>query len=230
LLGKINISTNRFKLLLIQIFITLLAIAPVMAHSFTLSDTAKAQIKQKYGQAGLKRVNAWVKLINENQNTNEIKKLRLVTDFFHQNKSISDEDLWKKVNYWATPVELLGMGGGDCEDFVIAKYFTLKEMGVSVKKLRFIYVTSAKLKNPHMILAYYEYPDADPFILDNMTRWILYGSERPDLKPVYSFNGEYLWYIVKSKEKKVGNVSGFSQWQDLKNRMREEQMPKGMIK
>lgn len=202
----------------------------IPAFAFTLPETALNQAQQKYGPQAVERLIEWQNLINDNKNDGELHKLRVVTDFFRQLDSVSDEEMWHQVNYWATPVEFIGKGGGDCEDFAIAKYFTLKAMGVPVSKMRLIYVTSTKLKQPHMVLGYYEAPDADPLVLDNTTKWILYGSERPDLKPVYSFNGVSVWYVKgDGSQKKVTSVQQVSLWQDLIKKMQTEAIPKEMI-
>ena len=43
------------------------------------------------------------------------------------------------MDYWATPVESLRKGEADCEDYAIAKYFTLRQLGVADDKLRITY-------------------------------------------------------------------------------------------
>ena len=202
----------------------------IPVSAFTLSQQALNQAQQKYGPQAVEKLKAWQNLINANKNTGELRKLRVTTDFFIQFKVVSDEELWQQENYWATPIELIGRNGGDCEDFALAKYFTLKAMGVSIKKMRLVYATSAKLKQPHMILAYYEQPDVDPLILDNLTKWVLYGSERPDLKPVYSFNSVSVWLVKKDQsQEKVSSVKQISLWQTLIEKMQNEITPKEMM-
>lgn len=200
------------------------------ASALTISQQALDQAQQKYGAQAVERLKAWQDLINTHKNAGELSKLRATTDFFMQFKAVSDKEMWQQENYWATPIELIGRDGGDCEDFALAKYFTLKAMGVPIKKMRLVYVTSTKLKQPHMILAYYEQPDADPLVLDNVTKWILYGSERPDLKPVYSFNSVSVWLVKKDQtQQKVSSVKQISLWQNLIEKMQNEITPKEMM-
>jgi predicted transglutaminase-like cysteine proteinase len=211
------------------ILLTILCVCSNVSYGFTLPTAALQQAQAKYGAPAIDRLTAWENLINQHQHIGELAKLRLVNDFFNQFAAISDKLLWKENNYWATPIEFLGHGGGDCEDFVIAKYFTLKAMGISIDKLRIVYVTSDKFKEPHMVLAYYETPHDDPLILDNVTPWILYGSERPDLTPVYTFNGQNIWLIVENNtEKKMTESKNFSLWQHLIEKMHLEFIPKDM--
>lgn len=198
--------------------------------AFQLPREAMLQIQQKYGNDAVNRANAWVALINEYQSANDLKKLRAVTDFFNHFTPESDMQLWHQENYWATPVEFIGRHAGDCEDFVFAKYFTLKAMGIPISKLRIIYVTSDKLNEPHMILAYYETPDTDPLILDNLTDWILYGAERADLKPIYTFNSDGIWFMINnSHSQEVAPVSKMPLWDNLIAKMTTEYMPKEML-
>ena len=151
----------------------------------------------------------------------EAKKLQVVNNFFNQIPFISDAIHWKQQDYWATPLELLGSNGGDCEDYSIAKYLTLRELGVADGKLRITYVKALKLNEAHMVLTYYSSPSAEPVILDNLEGDILPASQRKDLLPVYSFNGESLW--LNSGLSDVGQLVGGSEriapWRDLLRRM-----------
>ncbi len=92
----------------------------------------------------------------------------------------SDLEHWGMEDYWATPVETMSSNGGDCEDYSIAKYFSLRELGIPSQNLRITYVRSLKLNMPHMVLAYYPTPNADPYILDNLTGELAPASERTD--------------------------------------------------
>ncbi|MCU7945323.1 MAG: transglutaminase-like cysteine peptidase [Candidatus Thiodiazotropha sp. (ex Cardiolucina cf. quadrata)] len=161
--------------------------------------------------------------MQDNHDTGEVEKLKLVNDFFNQIPYQSDATLWDQKDYWATPLELLVREGGDCEDYSIAKYFTLKEMGVADEKLRIMYVKSVELNQSHMVLTYYPNPSAIPKVLDNLNPQLLSASSRMDLMPVYSFNADGLW-LAKSlgKGKKVGSSKRLSLWQEVKQRMREE--------
>ena len=89
---------------------------------------------------------------------------------------INDQALWEKKDYWATPIETLSIGGGDCEDYAIAKYFTLKQLGVDESKLRLTYVKAIELNQAHMVLTYFENKRAVPLVLDNLINNIKYSS------------------------------------------------------
>jgi predicted transglutaminase-like cysteine proteinase len=191
----------------------------------TLYTPAKLkQIEKKYGRKVAERFVKWKKFVAVNQNKSESEKLRLTNDFFNKQLLwISDIKLWKKKDYWATPMETLLKKAGDCEDFTIIKYFTLTALGVPVKHLKLTYVKALKYNQAHMVLTYSKTKRSIPLVLDNINKKILPASKRKDLKPVYSFNGEGMWLQKSSRTgKKVGSSSRIRLWVDLNKRMRKE--------
>jgi len=179
------------------------------------------QIQLRFGPEARQRIETWENLISQSADLPEMEKLQRVNDFFNQNTAfIDDSILWQKSDYWATPIEFLLKGAGDCEDYSIAKYYTLLEMGVAENKMRITYVKSLTLNQAHMVLTYYESPQAIPFVLDNLLASIKPASERTDLLPVYSFNGSSLWLAKnKASGNPAGNAENLSLWQDLKQRV-----------
>jgi len=188
------------------------------------TDKKLSQIEKKYGKKVTKRFNDWKKLVHSHQKKSEHQKLKLVNDFFNgQIRWVSDKKLWKKTDYWATPIETMLKQAGDCEDFTIAKYFTLLALNVPVNKLQITYVKALKINQAHMVLTYVKTKKAEPLVLDNINKKILKGSKRKDLKPVYSFNGEGMWLAGSKKTgKKVGSSSRIRLWTDLNKRMKKE--------
>lgn len=135
-----------------------------------------------------------------------------VNAFFNNLPYLDDLTHWKQDDYWATPGEFLASNGGDCEDYSIAKFFMLKELGIPSARLRITYVTSSRLKQPHMVLAYYQTPDSEPLILDNLETRILPASQRRDLTPVYSFNDDEAWLAQRGS---VGSSNQIRRWRSL---------------
>lgn len=182
------------------------------------------KIERKYGSVARQRFVDWQKLMDAGRTMPERDKLQQVNDFFNRNiEFVDDIVLWLKNDYWATPIELLAQGAGDCEDFSIAKYFTLVEMGVDESKLRITYVTVLKLNLSHMVLTYFESPHAVPSVLDNLKPGISSAADRNDLLPVYSFNGSGLWLAkIKGSGQSVGKADRLNLWADLKRRMMEK--------
>lgn len=206
----------RFALPLFFLFLGMTWASASKAPS-VVSEAEYKLAKKKYGELAFRRLKAWQELIDKNQKKPEKLKLNLVNDFFNQAKYKEDIKHWKKKDYWATPFELLATDAGDCEDYVIAKYFSLKALGVPEEKIYLSYVKSTRLKQSHMVLTYFKKPKSTPLVLDNTTDRILKASKRKDLIPIYSFNGDGLWLSKqRGKGKQVSKDSGqLKQWNAL---------------
>lgn len=192
------------------------------SSAIALTDKESEQINtivHFYSERAGKRVAAWQNIINNNASEKVETKLKKVNDFFNQLIFIDDIKLWGKEDFWATPLEFIGVGAGDCEDFSIAKYFTLRELGIAEHKLRLVYVKAIALDQFHMVVAYYPTPSSVPLLLDNLDSEIKPATERPDLLPIYSFNANKLWLMKqKGQEQLAGNASKLSLWNDLRQR------------
>lgn len=217
--------TSKLKFWRYFIFGALLFLVSSYA-AINISTKLLTKIENKYGSEARSRVIAWQQLMRRKDFASEKDKLKAVNDFFNKKMTFVDDIVhWKKKDYWATPIEFLGSNGGDCEDYSIAKYFTLKELGVPESKLRITYVKALKLNQAHMVVTYYPSKNAVPLVLDNLVPKIRKASLRKDLKPVYSFNGTGLWIAkARGKGKRVGGSGRISLWQDLKSRMRENKI------
>ncbi|PAJ73487.1 hypothetical protein CJF42_15650 [Pseudoalteromonas sp. NBT06-2] len=203
------------------IVISLSVVLPLWADGNKAFDWDKLeiQLKNKYGPRSGLRLRAWEKILTEPTLTTDLNKLKRVNRFFNLLNFVDDILLWGKKDYWATPLEFIGVNGGDCEDFSIAKYFSLLELGIPENKLRITYVKALSLKQFHMVLAYYETPSSIPLILDNINPKILPSTQRRDLLPIYSFNGENLWLSkAKGQGKLAGKSSRLQSWNKLRNR------------
>jgi len=212
-----------YSLLVLVFFSFLIAIAPIITgENFHLDPEFLNKAELKYGKAARSLLVAWEDIIINDSSQDDLKKIERVNDFFNQMEFVDDIIHWGKKDYWATPVEFLGTQGGDCEDFSIAKYFTLKVMGVEEEKLNLTYVKALNYNVHHMVLTYYATPDAEPLVLDNLIGEVKPASQRTDLIPIYSFNGTGLWL---AKQRGRGNLAGSSsrlqRWQDLIQRMSE---------
>lgn len=205
--------------LLVLLFLLLLQHAAIGA-TIEFSDSLFNAVYNKYGEQARKRVNQWQQLISDYKNQSEQKKLKAVNDFFNKIAFVNDAKLWGKKDYWATPIEFIGINAGDCEDFTIAKYVTLLALGVDDSKLRFMYVTATRPRQAHMVLAYYAQTNDIPLVLDNIDKRILPASRRPDLLPVYSFNGKGLWRAKEQgRGKQMRSNNNNKLWHDLHTRM-----------
>lgn len=189
-------------------------------------DFLLAKVSETYNSDALERTKDWLSFMQLNLGQSEWQKVNLVNA--HINNALTyktDIELWGKKDYWASPVESLAQGEGDCEDYAIAKYFSLIELGVPEDKIRLMYVRQLTVNEPHMVLIYFESPDEIPFVLDNFNEKLLPASMRKDLKPIYSFNGQGLWLAkAKGLGKKVKNSRGVSAWSSMLERIEQGQL------
>ncbi|PHV11382.1 transglutaminase-like cysteine peptidase [Chitinimonas sp. BJB300] len=198
-----------------------------MAYSAPDFDLLLDTLNRRWGAGSTQKYQAWRTLLATPAQLPELEKLKQVNDFFNQQIHFEDDNaVWHQVDYWATPLETLGRGAGDCEDFTIAKYFTLQLLDVNPTRMRLTYV-KAKIGGPssiitqaHMVLAYYSQPDAEPLILDNLIGEVRPASRRPDLLPVFSFNSDGIWVAGGMQPKSP--VDKLSRWKDLVQRMHRE--------
>jgi predicted transglutaminase-like cysteine proteinase len=172
----------------------------------------------RFGPEARARLEAWKRDAAQRKHApaQEIALLADVNRILNRVRFVDDRVHWGEVDYWATPAESIGSDGADCEDFSIAKYFLLKELGVPIARLRLTYVKSLKLNQAHMVLAYYERPDAEPLVLDNLEDRVRPASQRADLVPVYSFNDEEVWIEMRGRS---GSPTQLRNWRALMDRL-----------
>lgn len=217
-LGGLKTGT---RWLLATLMCTLIAIS-VAAPDF---DKLQSLAQQRFGAPAADSVAAWRKLMEDVKGLSDTDKLNKVNTFFNRRVLYkTDQEGYNQEDYWATPVEFMGRGFGDCEDFAISKYMTLINLGIKTENLRLVYV---RLKNgtappiAHMVLGYYAQPTEEPVILDNMVSSIRPASMRPDLSPVFSFNSEGLWAGAATSSS-GDPTARLSRWRDVLDRMKQD--------
>jgi len=224
------LSRRYFRFL--PIVFLLITVVPVLAGIVDFSQNLLNYVSRRFSPDAPKRLLIWQRLINDmkageavgarqGEAKAEALTLRKTNEFMNQVPYYSDSVLWNQEDYWATPVEMLSIFGGDCEDYSIAKYLSLKELGIPAERLRITYVKAKSVGESHMVLAYYPRPDADPLILDNLVKEIKPASQRPDLEPVYSFNDDDIW--LPSGLTRKGGASQVRLWRELLEKLVREQ-------
>jgi predicted transglutaminase-like cysteine proteinase len=217
----------------VEITLSVLAILVILAiagpvitgGSFRIDRGILEQAEKKYGKDARARLIAWEDLVREDTSSSDLEKLEKVNRFHNQMNFVDDMRHWGQEDYWATPIEFLASQGGDCEDFSIAKYFTLKAMGVHEEKLNLTYVKALQYNMHHMVMTYYSEPGAEPLVLDNLVESIKPGSQRTDLMPIFSFNGTGLWLAKeRGRGKLAGSSSRVKRWRDLLEKMSQNKL------
>ncbi|RZL39566.1 MAG: hypothetical protein EOP35_03415 [Rubrivivax sp.] len=200
-----------------------LVVLPLLAAAaYDASRVLEAAARR--GPRVAEQAQALVQLIERSGTVEELQRLKDINDFFNRRLAFREDAVtWGLPDYWASPLESLDKRAGDCEDYAIAKYFSLAATGVPTARLRMVYVR-ARLQGQslaHMVLAYHAEPGAEPLILDNLRPEVLPASQRPDLTPVFSFNTEGLWQGVGQVE--AGDpLARLSLWRELVAKARAE--------
>ena len=196
---------------------------PRASRGFTtaVSDRLVATYEQRFGAGTAARLEEWKRYASKRKGAplTEAELLVEVNRTLNRIRFVDDLVHWKEPDYWATPAESVGSNGADCEDFSIAKYFLLKELGVPIARLRMTYVKAIRLNQAHMVLAYYARPDAEPLVLDNLEDTVRPASQRSDLVPVYSFNDEEVWIETRGAS---GSPRQIRNWGLLLERLERE--------
>jgi len=207
------------------LLLSLLFLNSLYAKEPYVDDELMSKITAKYKIFAKKRFYFLQKTLDSVQDASDKEKLEAVNNYFNNVRYVPDIKVYKKSDYWATPWEFLGKDKGDCEDYVISKYFALLYLGVNPKKLFFTYVKSTKFKAAHMVLTYFETPRSEPLVLDNYNLKIFPASKRKDLIPIYNFNGDSLYKAkAKGTGQKIKNQKTHKKWDELKLNMKRKKI------
>lgn len=167
------------------------------------------------------RLDKYLTIKNEVKDYDLIRKLSHINSFLNKIFPASDISNHSSVDYWATPKEFLLEGHGDCEDYAIAKYFTLLEVGIKKENLYFAIVDKKGAKNSHMVLLYIEDKKSSPLVLDNLSSKVVPLNKRLDLIPKFAFNeiDSYKLDYVQFTQKVRINWGKDNKWEKLLNRV-----------
>ena len=183
---------------------------------------------QRYGENARKSILELQALLIELKSASDTDKLKRVNAFFNDKITFEDDmSVWGVPDYWATPLESIGKGRGDCEDYSIAKYIFLRELGIPNERLKLTYVRAqiggphSKLFQAHMVLSYYATPTSEPLILDSLISDVREASRRVDLTPIFSFNSEGLW-AGTANTTNGSSLNNLSRWRNVLVRIQQD--------
>jgi predicted transglutaminase-like cysteine proteinase len=148
------------------------------------------------GDCGERRINRchmaqWLAFLTRIRALPPQEQLREINRYANEKDYVLDLDNYGFEDYWAIAREFLG-NGGDCEDFAITKYFSLRWLGYPRDDMRIVVVQDTNLRVPHAVLAVGR--GNDILVLDNQIREVLPHGQVVHYAPVYSIN-ERGWWI-----------------------------------
>jgi len=138
----------------------------------------------------------WDKFVEEHQGKELAELLPAVNSYMNRSTYIVDPVNWGIPDYWATPDEFF-LKDGDCEDYAISKYVTLKRLGIEPAQMRLVILQDENLRAAHAILAVRQ---GDVYmILDNQVDAVLPDTQILHYRPVYSLNESGWWLHHKRR-------------------------------
>jgi predicted transglutaminase-like cysteine proteinase len=216
---------TRYVLCLIA---AVLALTALFAQARRDPALLRERLVARFDSSRAPLLDQWLATVASAGALKEEARLKRINDFIN-GRIAYEEDIvvWGQSEYWATPLETIGQGRGDCEDFAIIKYVSLRMAGVANNKLRLVYAKARLdgLAGPvwvaHMVLAYYTTPSAEPLVLDSLNDAILPASRRPDLRPVFSFNSDGIFAGVSGRgaATAAAGIGRLSRWEDAWRRI-----------
>ena len=172
-----------------QLIFLIIFLNCAMAYEFKVNEKDMAYINNSDKKSFiLNRINKYENLKIEVKDYELIRKLSHINSFINKIFPIHDISTQASIDYWATPKEFLLQGHGDCEDYAIAKYFTLLELGIKKENLYFSVVNVKGAKSLHMVLLYLENKSSTPLVMDNLSSKVIPLNQRKDLIPKFAFN------------------------------------------
>ncbi len=164
--------------------------APNQPHSSDISPfTRYTDMLRRFETAlatGDVSTREWLQLIRGFKNLPPIVQIMQVNEAMNRRPYVPEIQ-----DYWTTPGEFLKYGG-DCEDFCIAKYLALRDLGQEEENLRIVIVNDLQLHIPHAILAVQRAEGGD-LVLDNQDKALRLAGEVHRYSPIYSINRLGWW-------------------------------------
>ena len=140
----------------------------------------------------------WYQMMQGLKGQGRYEQMAAVHRWVNRYRYITDDQLWGRSDYWATPGEFLNMSG-DCEDYAITKYYTLRALGWSDDDLRLVILRDTVRDIPHAVLAVKL--NGENYILDNLASEPLQDKYIRQYTPYYAVNSTSRWVFIRPMEK-----------------------------
>lgn len=141
-------------------------------------------------QFNLCHLQQWRHLLREIASRDKLAQLDAVNSFMNRAPYVTDPVNYGVPDYWATPLQFLTKDG-DCEDYAIAKFISLRELGFANAQMRIVVVEDLNLRVPHAILVVYV--DGRALVLDNQIPQVVPAEVIRHYRPVFSINEDSWW-------------------------------------
>ena len=134
---------------------------------------------------------AWSGFLAGLQGRDRQSQIAEVNRYINRKQYVLDPLNYGVPDYWATPGQFLNRNG-DCEDYAIAKFMSLRALGFDDRSLRIVVLRDLNLRLPHAVLVVYHRGKA--LVLDNQVEHVVPASAIRHYRPIYSIN-EHSWWL-----------------------------------
>lgn len=173
------------------------------------SDAIKRQNNHKQAASGSRESCRrdcnpdWTRFLSAVEQLPQEEQLHQVNAFVNTARYMQDIENYEQEDYWAIPSELFSRGG-DCEDFALAKFFALRQLGFEQSSMRIVVLQDTEKAQPHAVLAIAY--NGDTLILDNQASSIRSHSEIDHYVPVYSLSETQWWLHADNSNRRVASA------------------------
>jgi predicted transglutaminase-like cysteine proteinase len=156
-----------------------------------LSLVALAHCEQDEMRCASPEVKRWANLIDQLRPQNKLRQIITVNKWFNRLPYKYDEYAYDQLDYWADTQALL-INRGDCEDYALSKYYTLRQLGFSAEELKVTVVYDKQNFTNHAVLMIYT--NGTRYMMDINSDATEPSALGTRYKPLYSFNEKTAWF------------------------------------
>lgn len=158
---------------------------------FTKWTGVITRTKMEFAQPVEKRaVKKWLAFLDSIRTKSTADKIEAVNAYLNKIPFVADTKNYGVSDYWATPTQFLTRGG-DCEDYAVTKYISLRALGVPKDKMRLAIVEDHVMRIPHAVLVVFDRGEAK--VLDNQNPIIMNSASISRYTPIYSISQVAWW-------------------------------------
>jgi predicted transglutaminase-like cysteine proteinase len=132
----------------------------------------------------------WSRFLASLDSRDRLSQLRAVNREINRHRYVLDSRNWGVTDHWSTPLEFFRKDG-DCEDFAIAKFMSLRALGVPNRDMRIVVLQDLERDLPHAVLVVYA--EGTAYVLDNQFKDVVPADQIQHYRPIYSINEEGWW-------------------------------------
>ncbi|MCW5774600.1 MAG: transglutaminase-like cysteine peptidase [Rhodospirillaceae bacterium] len=136
----------------------------------------------------------WRTFLDGLRTRSEMEQLRAINAYINRVRFVPDDINYGQVDYWATPREFFARGG-DCEDYAIAKYLSLRNIGWDMHRVRVVVTMHERRQVLHAVLAVIS--GGTVYVLDNLLPEVTDHRRLTYYRPIYSINDSAWWFHTR---------------------------------